>query len=132
MISQNDPLWKLKKINGTTSTIGNYGCLISCVCYILQKAGYNVTPPELATQSTLFNGDMWVGWQKLITLYPKLSYAWGQSTTTVAAPIDKIVRELDEGYYPIIMLDYNPFICGRKINIFSTYLAMYRFALAQT
>jgi len=108
MISQNDPLWKLKKINGTTSTIGSYGCLISCICYVLQKAGYSVTPPELANQSALFNGDLWAGWTKLVSLYPKLSYAWGETCTITPAPVDKIIRELDDGFFPIIMLDYSP------------------------
>lgn len=116
MISQNDPLWKLKRINGTTSTIGSYGCLISCICYILQKAGYNVNPDQLAVQKELFDGDMWVGWDKLHDLYPNLSYIWGEKCISTPAPIDKIISEVRDGYYPIIMLDYAPKVTGLQTH----------------
>jgi len=108
MLSQNDPLWKLKKINGTTSSIGSWGCLLTCVNDLLNKAGYDITPDVLAKQSELFDGDMWVGWTKLETLYPKMKYIWGEKCSVTPAPIDKIIKELDDGYFPIIMLDYAP------------------------
>lgn len=116
MLSQNDPAWKLKKINGTTSTIGSYGCLITSICFILQKAGYNVTPDVLAKQSDLFNGDMWAGWDKLHDLYPNINYIWGEKCSSYPAPIDKIISEVKDGYYPIIMLDYAPKVDGTQTH----------------
>lgn len=107
-ISQTDPRWNLKKINGTTYTINSYGCLITDICWILGQAGYSVTPDELAKKSDLFDGAMWIGWDKLKNHYPNMQYVWGERCTDYPAPIEKITKELDDGYYPIIMLDYAP------------------------
>jgi len=116
MLSQNDVNWKLKRINGTNSTIGSFGCLITCICFILQKAGYAVTPEVLAGNKELFDGDMWVGWDKLQTFYPNLNYVWGEKCLSSPAPIDKILSEIKDGYYPIIMLDYSPKVTGMQTH----------------
>src|SRR3990167_9971063 len=100
-LSQNDPQWKLKRINGTTSTIGSYGCLIADACWILNQTGYEVAPDVLATKSELFEtgSAMWVGWNKVEALFPKVKYVWGVRCDTTPAPIDKILREVDDGYF---------------------------------
>jgi len=115
-LSQNDPQWKLKRINGTNSTIGSYGCLITSLCFILQKAGYNVTPDQLALQSSLFTGDLWNGWDKLQELYPNMSFVWEEKCSAVPAPVDKIMSEVKDGYFPIIMLDYAPTVKGLQTH----------------
>lgn len=116
MLSQNNPEWKLKKINGTTSNLGNFGCLITCVCFILNKAGYVITPDKLATNKDLFDGDMWIGWDKLQQFYPNVSYVWGEKCSAVPAPVDKIMSEVKDGYFPIIMLDYAPSVKGLQTH----------------
>lgn len=116
MYSQNDPQWKLKRINGTNSTLGSYGCLISVISWILTKAGYNVTPDQLATNKELFDGDMWIGWDKLQTFYPNMTYVWGEKCINIPAPVDKIISEVRDGYYPIIMLDYAPKATGLQTH----------------
>lgn len=116
MISQNDERWKLKRINGTTYTIGGWGCLISDICFLLQQAGYNVTPDVLAKQGELFDGAMWIGWTKLEELYPNMKYVWGERCTDYPAPVDKIIKELDDGFFPIIMLDYAPKTTGLQTH----------------
>jgi len=115
-LSQKDERWKLKRINGTTSTLGSYGCLITDICWLLQQAGYTVTPNELATKSELFDGAYWVGWTKLESLYPNIKYIWGEKCTDYPAPVDKIIKELDDGYFPIIMLDYAPSTTGLQTH----------------
>lgn len=116
MLNQNDVLWKLKKINGTTYTIGGWGCLITDVCFLLGQAGYNVTPDELAKKSELFDGAMWIGWDKLQSLYPNMNYVWGERCTDYPAPVDKIIKELDDGFFPIIMLDFAPKTTGLQTH----------------
>lgn len=115
-LSQNDPAWKLKRINGTTSTLSSYGCLITCVTWLLNKSGVEITPDQLATKSELFDGAYWNGWTKVGNLYPSLKYAWGVSCINEPAPLDKIVRELDDGFFPIIMLDYAPKVTGLQTH----------------
>lgn len=115
-LSQNDPAWKLKRINGTTSTLGSYGCLITCVTWLLNKSGVEITPDQLATKSELFDGSYWNGWKTVGGLYPALKYAWGVSCINEPAPLDKIVRELDDGFFPIIMLDYAPKVTGLQTH----------------
>lgn len=108
MLNQRDDRWKLKRINGTYSTIGAYGCLITCIAETLRRAGYDVWPDDIAHTGDLFSGDLWTGWYKLPEIYPQLKYAWGEVCLNQPAPIDKIIQELDDGYYPIIMLDSQP------------------------
>jgi hypothetical protein len=107
-LSQGDERWRLKRINGTTSTLLSYGCLITDICWLLNQAGYQITPDELATKSELFDGAYWNGWTKLESLFPKMKYVWGERCTDYPAPVDKIIKELDDGFYPVIMLDYAP------------------------
>lgn len=115
-LSQNDERWKLKRINGTTSTLGSYGCLITCITWLLNKSGNPITPDELAKKSELFDGAYWNGWNKVGSVYPQLTYAWGVSCLNEPAPVDKIIRELDNGFYPIIMLDYAPKVNGLQTH----------------
>ena len=112
MLSQNDPQWKTKTINGTTSTLGNYGCLLTCLTAILNEAGYVITPDQLANYSQLFVGDLWNGWKTLQNLFSRVSYSWGVVCQSTSAPIDKIIAELDAGYFPIIMVDSNLNVAG--------------------
>ena len=115
-LSQKDSRWNLKRINGTTSTINSYGCLITDICWLLNQAGYEITPDQLATKSELFDGAYWNGWSKLETLYPKMKYVWGEKCTDYPAPVDKIIKELDDGFFPIIMLDYAPSTTGLQTH----------------
>jgi len=115
-LSQTDPLWKNKKINGTSSTINSYGCLVTDITWLLNQAGYTVTPDELAKKGELFDGAYWKGWTALEEHFPKMKYVWGERCTDYPAPIDKIVKEVNDGYFPIIMLDYAPKVTGLQTH----------------
>ncbi len=45
--NQRNPLWAAAKLGTSSSTIGGYGCLISCVASMLTDAGKVMNPLQL-------------------------------------------------------------------------------------
>lgn len=50
MLNQYDAKWKNVKIGTSTSTIGAYGCNLTCICQALIDRGYDFTPDTLNTR----------------------------------------------------------------------------------
>lgn len=70
-LSQRDPRWKDKKIGTSNSTIGGYGCTLTCLS---MQAGLN--PDEfdhLMTAVGGFQGDL-ILWQKIHSAVPWLNF----------------------------------------------------------
>lgn len=69
--SQNNPQWKDDKIGKSRSTIGRFGCTLTCVGMLINK-----TPNEVNTALTLvggFNADLIV-WSKIQAAFPSLKH----------------------------------------------------------
>ena len=70
---QRDPRWKDKKIGKSSSSIGSYGCTITCLSMLA-----DITPDEFNTRLTAVNGyqvDL-VIWSKIKEAIPKLEFEW--------------------------------------------------------
>ena len=70
---QRDDRWKNKKIGNSNSSIGNFGCTITCLAML---AG--ITPDDVNTRLTRVNGyqvDL-ILWQKIKEAIPWLEFEW--------------------------------------------------------
>jgi len=47
MLNQYDTRWKNEKLGSSSSTIGGYGCNLTCICEGLNRHGYSYTPKTL-------------------------------------------------------------------------------------
>lgn len=87
--SQNDPRWKGLKIGKSDSTLGRYGCTISCLGMLV-----NLNPLEtndLLTKAESFNGDLIV-WSRVELALPQLKFV-KRGKTTDFQTIDDYVAE---------------------------------------
>lgn len=107
LFNQLDPQWKDKKF-GTSATIGQYGCLVSCVAMICQYYGKVETPATLVDK-VKFSGNLWI-WKELERVYPDITY---QGLINTPDPLTKqqmdfIRGKIDEGYPVLLQIDSIP------------------------
>lgn len=105
--NQLDPQWKDKRF-GTSATIGQYGCLVSCIAMICQYYGKDETPASLVDK-VRFSGNLWV-WRELERIYPDIKW---QGLVNTPDPLTKqqmdFIRErINEGYPVILQIDVIP------------------------
>ena len=106
-LSQVDPRWKDVQLGTSASTIGGYGCLITCVSMMLDYYGYNTNPAllneELKVHSGYANGNLLM-WGQVPVIYPGVTYdgKWEGSRNDI---IDKC---LADDRPAIVHVDYNP------------------------
>lgn len=110
-LSQTDPRWK-GKLLGTdpTSTIGQYGCLLTCMAMVADGFGFQVTPDslnDLMKSAGGFQGAMIVP-GALPTALPGIRYINYQPCANYPAPMDEIDAALAAGKPVIVMVDYSP------------------------
>lgn len=65
MYSQLDPKWKSKKIGASSLSIGSYGCTLTCIAELSERAKKPFTPAQLASDKTCFTPDGLVLWNKV-------------------------------------------------------------------
>lgn len=103
---QRDPRWKDKPL-GTISTIGENGCVMTCVAIALGKIGVFVNPVSLNDWLTnnegyYQNGNL-ILWQSVERMNPTIK--WDGMTY---APSDDLVKQrIRAGKLPIILVDSN-------------------------
>lgn len=118
--SQGDPRWKDVKLGNSTTTIGNYGCLLTCAAMLCKFYGKDTDPAKLndlmkanggysAPANNPSQKNLW-GWSTLSVIYPDIVIDWSNyiNCELVPAPIDKIDAVLQAGYPVIVKVDYNP------------------------
>jgi hypothetical protein len=110
-LSQADPRWK-DKLLGTdnSSTIGKYGCLLTCLTMVSNGFGYQVTPDALNDMMKTvggFQGPMIIP-GALPTALPGILYKKYLPCENYPAPMDEIDATLAAGKPVIIMVDYSP------------------------
>lgn len=110
--SQNDPAWRYKTL-GNRGTIGDYGCLLTCVAMVVTYFGHEETPATLddhLIQSNGFaNGNLFV-WGAIPNIYKDIAYQ-GQTQTPDAlsqGQMQKIKDALDKGFPVILQIDTVP------------------------
>jgi hypothetical protein len=106
-LSQVDPRWKDVQLGTSFSTIGGYGCLITCVSMMLDYYGFDTNPAllneELKGNAGYSNGNLLM-WGQVPVIFPGVTYdgKWEGSRNDI---IDKC---LADGKPAIIHVDYNP------------------------
>jgi len=106
-LSQVDGRWKDVQLGTSSSTIGGYGCLITCVSMMLDYYGHDVDPASLndllKANAGYANGNLLV-WGSIPAIFDGVTYdgKWEGSRNDI---IDKC---LADGKPAIIHVDYNP------------------------
>jgi lysozyme len=118
-LSQQDPRWKAVKLGTSTSTIGGYGCLLTCATMMLNYYGHPHTPETLNTllnkNGGYLSGNLFV-WGVINKLYPDITLDKYIDCANVAAPLNKIEDALRAGYPAIVQVDYNPYTTAMDMH----------------
>lgn len=110
--SQNNPLWKNKAL-GTQGTIGQYGCLISCVAMVSTYFGHDENPDKINTYLThnngYVNGNLYI-WNAVAKKYPDMVYQGIVRTpdTLTKTQMDAIRSIIDQGFPLFLKIDVIP------------------------
>ncbi len=113
LISQRDPRWNLEKLGDGSTTINDYGCVITSIAMVMSKV-YNkyITPVEINTKMKEVNGftgankNLFI-WRKLEEAFSKLKLKHSANYTSIAAPTDIIDSALKNGNHILVRVDYN-------------------------
>ena len=106
-LSQVDPRWKDVQLGTSSSTIGGYGCLITCVSMMLDYYGFDTNPDllnaELKGNAGYSNGNLLM-WGQVPVIYKEVTYdgKWEGSRNDI---IDKL---LADNRPAIVHVDFNP------------------------
>lgn len=114
-LGQRDSRWK-DKLLGTSSisTIGNFGCLLTCAAMVCKYFGKDTDPARLNDAMVkvkgFYNGSYW-GWGSLDEVYPDITldlandYIECYDTPT---PLSKIDELLNQRIPVIVKVDFSP------------------------
>ena len=106
-LSQRDKKWKDNKLGHTDTTIGEYGCLITCASMMLRHFGIDTDPARLndwlKANGGYYNGNLFV-WNSLNKLDKRVSFGYRYQPV----PLDKIDEQLRAGKPVIANVDMNP------------------------
>ncbi len=109
--SQQDPRWKNEKLGKGAYTIGNSGCLVTCVAMACQKFGYGETPATVNAKFEAVGGFS----GSLISLWKTSSAIPGVNCMNnlpcydpIPAPVETINQYLADGKAVIALVDYEP------------------------
>ena len=107
---QNDETWKKTPLgNGTTETIGSWGCLLTSVTMMLNGIGYNETPAtanEKFKSAGGFSGALFMP-SFLPYVWPNCAYNDMQYCDSYPAPIAQIDAAVAAGKPVILQVDWN-------------------------
>jgi hypothetical protein len=110
LFSQRDPAWSALHLGTSSSTIGGYGCLITCVASMLTDAGKPFTP-ALLNAWLIQNGGYSGGNLFVFAAIDKLGlvkYDYMIDCATKPAPMTQLGAEIKAGKYVIVKVDFNP------------------------
>ena len=110
-LSQTDPRWKDSLLGfDSTSTIGSYGCLLTCLAMAANALGSNETPASLNDKMKAINGFIgsMVKVGAISTALPGIKLGGIVQCNNQQAPVDQINAQLDAGLPVIVEVDYSP------------------------
>lgn len=106
-MSQIDPAWKDVILGTSNTTIGGYGCLVTCMAMLLKYCGYDADPiivnEALRTHAGFSNGNLLM-WGAVQTIWPNVVYDYRYD----GARLDKIDAQLAKKMPVPVHVDYNP------------------------
>jgi len=118
LFSQNDPLWKNKKLGtSTVSTIGSYGCALTCVTMVCNYYGKEITVDvlndQLKAKGGFVNGS-YIVWGAVTDVFGDITVDWGNyiDCSDVPAPLVKIDELLYSKKPVIVKVDYDKNLSG--------------------
>jgi len=117
-LSQRDPRWSSLQLGfgDANSTIGNYGCTLSCLTLLANGYGFSETPATLNDKlKALGPGVGYAGDTRNLMLFtaldlalPGMRYLDRAWCDAVPAPMDRINAALDANQAVVIQLDQSP------------------------
>jgi hypothetical protein len=123
--SQRDPAWAKERYGlpraARTSTIGAYGCAITCIAQKLTLLGITTNPLQVQQQMAArgayknFGTFNFVDWSKVPVVMPQLRYLGREDVTTPKAPqriMDLIDLRLQLNDPQIIYVDAERYVGG--------------------
>jgi hypothetical protein len=108
---QNDPRWKDKVLgNGTSETIGVFGCLLTSVAMVANHFGGNETVVSFNDKMKQSGGfqNQWIRPAMISSVYPDIKYQKRIKCSGQAAPLGEIDAALDAGSLVVVMVDRSP------------------------
>lgn len=111
ILSQRDPQWASQRL-GTVdeTTIGGYGCLVTCMTMLANYYGHNLTPADMDNwltdnqgyvQGNLYRNDAF-GRE-----FPDCSFDSVTFCTDIPAPLNQIDYYLSQGKPVVVMVDFD-------------------------
>lgn len=106
-LSQQNMRWRNKRLGTSYTTIGGYGCLITCASMLLNWVGFYTNPAKLNIWLTenggYYEGNLFV-WKSLKQLLPELTFIAKYS----GAALEEIDESLAKGMPAIVHVDFYP------------------------
>ena len=114
-LKQRNPRWRDVALGFSSSSIGDYGCAITCVAMLLNfRSAFALFHTPLSVNSELMKHNAYrsmnlVDWHRIPDVFPdaKLSYAGRIDCPDKPAPLDRIDALLDKGMPVIVYVDYS-------------------------
>lgn len=112
-LSQNDPRWKETRLGDSYSdtTIGAWGCLLTCFTMIANSFGKNITPPDLNRSlvlKNLFLDHKITPWNVLSSVYNDHIFDGRLEMHNTPNLTDRIDASLRAGNPVAVQVDYTP------------------------
>ena len=112
--SQRDERWNDKMLGfSTVSTLGSYGCIVTCLAMIARYFGKETDPDRMNEDLKSvdgFQGNVYYRWSSLAKIYPDIKFTEFVNTPTpvTLAQFTEIDAHLEKGFPVMLKVDYNP------------------------
>ena len=119
LYGQRDSKWASKLLGfSKTSTIGNYGCALACMASLSAYYGKQTDPGKLNDDLKKVDGfdGAYIIWQAITKVYSDIKFTSWKDYPTVAAPVDSIKSQLNDGRPVICWVDCNPNQPGNQMH----------------
>ncbi len=106
-ICQRDACWRYRPLGTSTQTIGDAGCLLTCVAMVAQTVGHDVTPSELnalLVHTGGFEDGNVLRWYAVCDVLPLRVAGYGDCEW-IPAPMKVIDNHLTRGLPVICRVD---------------------------
>lgn len=110
VMGQKDTKWANQQLGTVAGTIGQYGCLLTCMSMLASYYGHNINPAEmdnwLKNNSGYVQGNLYRN-DAFAREFPDCGYKDPIFCTNYTAPLDKINAELKAGRPVVVMVDFD-------------------------
>ena len=113
ILGQRDPRWSSKKLGTSTSNLGGYGCLVTCLAMVSKYYGHDTDPDQLNKKLIEVGGfaqkNLYV-WGSLSKIYPDITETKNINTPKALTELQfkEIEAELTLGRPVICEVDMIP------------------------